>query len=150
MERVAEVSIMILRGRIVVAEQPAVAASITTGTRAGSLAGFASRSGRSRLRRHGNCSSVTAKQDVIMAGEEFTWIPKRLLSVASYPRIWVSAVVTSSDCAAGSSTTPDGRWSVDMAVDASVVVSDTKLIRHRRDGVCSGETNTTRGFERNG
>jgi hypothetical protein len=37
-----------------------------------------------------------------------------------------------------------------MAVDASVMVSDTKLIQRRRGGVCSGETNTTRGFERMG
>jgi hypothetical protein len=43
----------------------------------------------------------------------------------------------------------DDGWPVDMVVDASVVVADTKLLRTRRS-VHSGGTRTTLGSERSG
>jgi hypothetical protein len=49
--------------------------------------------------------------------------------------------------AAGSGGTPDGGCSVDMVIDASLVVADTKLLRTRRS-VCRGGTRMTLGSER--
>jgi hypothetical protein len=56
----------------------------------------------------------------------------------------VDNVSATKACAAGSGGTPDDGCAVDMVVDASLVVSDTKLLRTRRL-VRSGGTRMTLG-----
>jgi hypothetical protein len=51
--------------------------------------------------------------------------------------------------AAGSGGMSDDGCPVDMVVDASLVVVDTKLLRTRRS-ICSGGTRMTLGSERSG
>jgi hypothetical protein len=85
-------------------------------------------------------------QKSVMAGNSFTLNLQALVDRCELSEDGQQCV---SDESLGHWIGWDDGWPVDMVVDASVVVADTKLLRTRRS-VHSGGTRTTLGSERSG